>query len=361
MRSTELVTRETWDAALARFGEAAREAYFTFAYHALHGATMAARPVAFLCERGGEALFVPGMRCPIDGPSLGFSPDDVLFDLQTPNGYGGPLATTDDASFLDEAWAGWARSAGKEGAVAAFFRLHPTLENERFLPRSARVLLDRRTALVDLDGGVAAQWSRMQPRRRTTVRKARRGGVTVRWNEPLDWSAYAELYDRAMAGKNADRRLRFDGAYFDALRGVRGTELACVDLGRGVVAGDVFLFGPRVAHYHLGARSDDAPPYVASALMQASIERAAELGLASVHLGGGVTTAVDDALLRFKQSFGARLVDYRVALVVADADRYEALTSAWQRASGGPPRWLLGYRQPFTAGVGDERGSDVRR
>jgi hypothetical protein len=53
--------------------------------------------------------------------------------------------------------------------------------------------------------------------------------------------------------------------------------------------------------------------------------------------------------LKFKQSLGGRLLDFKVALVVADDEAYQKLCSAWARETGAEPQWLLGYRQPKLA------------
>ena len=77
-----------------------------------------------------------------------------------------------------------------------------------------------------------------------------------------------------------------------------------------------------------------------------ALERAADLGLEALHLGGGATVSPDDPLLKFKRSFGGRRLPFQVARVTADVARFNALIRAWEAKEGAPPKWLLGYRQP---------------
>jgi len=329
--------RAGWQDALAGMPPEQRDVYFLPAFHALDEREGSA--FAFVFERGSHRMIVPGLRTAIPGTSA--------FDLQTPNGYGGPLLSEGaPAELAGEAWKAWQVAAAEDGIVAAFFRLHPLLGNRRWLPEDARILVDRKTVYVDLSRGLEPARKSAESRHRNMVNRARKEGVVVRWNEPEDWRAFEALYEAAMVRLKAEGRLRFDPAYFGRLRAIEGTELACTRDPGGLVAGHVFLWGPVWGHYHLAARRDDSPNFTMNLLMQAGLERAAARGLRGLHLGGGASTSADDGVLRFKRSLGGTLLDFEVALVVADLARYDALVSDWTRKEGRPPSWLLGYRQP---------------
>ncbi len=326
-----------WSRALAALPSELQDVYFSPAYHALHAGD--GTPVGFCIEAGEHRLIVPGLQTPI--PTTG------LYDLQTPNGYGGPLLSAGaPLEFVQEAWRGWRTAAAARGIVAAFLRLHPPLGNRGWLPEGSRLLVDRKTVWVDLSAGLQASWRAAESRHRNMVNRARKEGTVVRWNEPDDWREFEALYARAMGRLNAPDRLLFDGAYFSRLRSLEGAELCCTRDEHGVVAGHVFLWGPLWGHYHLAARKDDSPNFTMSFLMQAGLERAAARGLRGMHLGGGASTSPDDGVLKFKQSFGGTLLDFEVALVIADAEKYQALVNDWTEREGRAPSWLLGYRQP---------------
>jgi hypothetical protein len=77
-----------------------------------------------------------------------------------------------------------------------------------------------------------------------------------------------------------------------------------------------------------------------------AFERTAEQGLNGVHLGGGKTTAPDDPLLKFKQSFGGSLLEYKVAMVIGNDQKFQELCEGWIAENSTNPSWLLAYRQP---------------
>ena len=123
-------------------------------------------------------------------------------------------------------------------------------------------------------------------------------------------------------------------------------KLACIRQKGELAAAAVFMFGPRWGHYHLSARRPDAGNHLTNCLLQDALERAAELGLLGMHLGGGRSGDPRDNLLMFKKSIGGQLLDYNVALVIANFEVYRRLCLDWEKETGWQPQWLLGYRQP---------------
>jgi hypothetical protein len=234
-----------------------------------------------------------------------------------------------------------------QGAVAALFRVHPLIETERFLPETARTKVDRSVAFADLRTGRAQAWENAETRHRNMVRKGRQQDVAVTWQEGRE--DFVNLYHASMERLGAGRDLRFNADFFAALWQLPSAQLALAREAGTITAGAVFLFSDRWAHYYLSAREPDAGNYATSILIDAALDRAAELGLDGVYLGGGRSSAADDDLLRFKRSIGGRLLPYRVGRVVIDEDAYEQLTRSWTAAAGAPPSWLLGYREPVPA------------
>lgn len=311
------------------------DVYFTPEYHSLHSANGDGVAMASEIGDGHHRLLIPGLRIAIaEGRS----------DLQSCNGYGGPLGTTEEPSFIEDAWTQWREAAAREQIVAALFRLHPLADVGRFLPRSARVLFDRQTIFVPLNRGLEQVWKSSTSRHRNMVNKGRRQGIDVDW-QSAPWDEFEQLYGQTMDRLGAARSLRFSSAYFAKLSQLRWSELASVRDGRGLVAASVFLWGPRYGHYHLSARRLDAENHLLNCILQNAFERAHARGLLGVHLGGGTAPGSDNPLFRFKQSMGGELRDFKVALIIADATAYEHLCADWSARAGRPPSWLLGYRQ----------------
>jgi GNAT acetyltransferase-like protein len=332
---------EAWGEALARLPLACRDVYFTAGYHGLHAVNGDGTPACSAFEQGSRRLLVPGLRVPIG--------DGRRQDVQTCNGYGGPLAgEAVDDGFIEEAWARWREGASGLGIVAAFFRLHPLLGNQRWLPAGAEVVSDRVTVALDVTVGMDALWKEARPRHRRKVRSAQRDGWRVAWDREEDWQAFPVLYAEALDRLQAPQRLRFSPAYFQALPRLPEARLAAIRDEAGLAAAAVFLRGPLWYHYHLSARRPDTGNDLTSLLLQEGLEQAAREGRQWMHVGGGRSAAPEDALLAFKQSLGGRLLDFKVAMVVVDREAYDGLVESWRADTGRAPSWLLAYRQPKT-------------
>jgi GNAT acetyltransferase-like protein len=338
------VDAEEWTAALHALAVERPDQYFTPEFHDVHAAHGDGTPHASIVRQGPAVLLVPGLRRVIDGGA-------GQWDLQTcRTGCAGPLASAGvDASFLERAWAAWTSEMVAQGAVAAFFRLHPMIANERWLPASADVRVDRSAVVIDLNSGKDHAWASAASRHRNMVRKAQRLQCEVSWND--GHVAFERLYADAMRRLDSDADLRFDQRFFNALWMLSDVELAVVRAEGEIVAGAVFVWAETWGHYFLAARCADAGNHVSNLLLDAAADRAVVRGVSSLYLGGGRTTRPDDPLLQFKRAAGTRLVDYRVALVPINDHARQQLVDVWTAQTGRAPTWLLGYRQPIPAHV----------
>lgn len=349
MRTRVGLSAAEWTEALERFPAASRDIFFTPTFHHLHVANHEGDACCTIVDDGADALLIPGIRCPIL-PTEGTAFSGPYWDIQScASGYAGPLATPGaDRAFLDAAWTAWRKEMAERGIVSVFFRLHPLIENWRWLPSWARVRADRSTVYVDLLEGDDARWRRADGRHRNMVSKARRQGVVVDWQDPRGWADFESLYTAAMNRLGAPERLRYSHDFFAAVSTLHWAELACVRVDGGLAAASVFLFGDRWAHYQFSARQPSCGNHLSNFILQGAVNRAVSRGLEGLYLGGGRSPAPDDALLVFKRSVGGRLLDYRVAILVTEEAVFNGLISEWTQAVGHAPDWLTGYRQPWS-------------
>ena len=69
-------------------------------------------------------------------------------------------------------------------------------------------------------------------------------------------------------------------------------------------AGAVFLMGDPWAHYHLSYRTPQAHNTAMHAIFDMAVPLIAARGCKHIHLGGGITPALDDPLYKFKSRIG---------------------------------------------------------
>ncbi len=266
------------------------------------------------------------------------------FAAQSAYGYGGPLATSDDPSFITAAWEAYRTWAAQRQVLAEFCRFHPEPAQQRFFGGDTR--LNRVTVSVDLTREpLEGQYNALARRK---LRKV--AGVPVRWSrERADWLAFARFYRQAMAALGAQERHLFGDAYFLALAELPAACLCIVGEGDWLSAG-AYLFqdtapepaATGTAEYHLGASSAEGHARGTAYLLQhAAATEARRRGLASLYLGGGITTAPDDSLLFYKRAFSRRERPFHVANAVHRPDLYGGYVRSRGYDPAGPHPHLL--------------------
>lgn len=287
-----------------------------------------ARPVAFTYRQGTRLWFHLCHRRLI--PASGRD------DLETPYGYGGPLANCEDPGFLREADAAFVAWARQEGVVAEFIRFHPLLENWRFCsPDSWKVIYNRPTVAIDLRASKELLSARLNPGFARAARKAERSGLYFRELVPNVWiEPFRVLYEKTM------RRVQAPNSYFFSLERMRGFLADHLDMrmigvfapnpesGPDRLAAAAMVFGgPEDLHYHLGASDPDLLDLRPNNLLfrDLLLWAAQQRRWRRLHLGGGNDARPDNSLLRFKRSLGFGEARYQIGTRIYDQAEYDRI------------------------------------
>ncbi len=248
-------------------------------------------------------------------------------DWQSAYGYGGPLAAEVDDHDLQSAWLALDAIARDRRIVAEFVRFHPLVGNQRLYPGTVRA--DRPVVVLDLTP--ADLLGSYSGRARTAVRKALNEGLAVRWDTPVEAkSAFPRFYREGMRQIAASDFYLFTDAYFDALLDLPGARVSSVVRDGVPLAMGLFLFGPRVAEYHLSAASAEGRQANATnLLLHGAAQAAREAGLTSLYLGGGTTPDVDNPLLWFKTSYAPAGSSFFIGSRIHDPATYADLRAAF--------------------------------
>jgi dTDP-4-amino-4,6-dideoxygalactose transaminase len=262
--------------------------------------------------------------------------DGVLL-ARTPE-YGGPLVTARDVrSAVPEVRAALDAALRDLGVASEVALLGPWLAHRDAVATAWSARPEKTiciSSLEELDARRASLSSNM----RRDITQARRA-LTERWSS-LDTSnaaRFAHRYAEHMDRLGAAERWRLDDAYFAALAddpdvdAWLGEATDCGDDGDrdGDDAGDrasgaavLVVVSGSVASYVYGTRWGRSGPATTLALWRAHEELAAR-GVRELLLGGGVTTADDDSLLRFKRRFAPREEQLLLGARVFDRDAHE--------------------------------------
>jgi len=336
-----------WDAALEPHQPDGVDVYFKAGYHRAHCLSRPEQARLFVFRRDGEQLTYPFRLREIQ--RVGDAPVGGRYqDIESVYGFTGPLATTNDAAFLTDAWSAFADWAGEQKVVAEFVRFNPLLANEPCAPAEMTCEWVREHVVVDLRLGPDRTWhDAYSKNNRNMIRKAERQGLTTKFEDlGNNVEAFVRLYHETMARNRAADEYYFDLPHFETLARSVPTRV-CVARRAGLdVAISLFLIGPDWMHYHLSGCSVEGLGLAANNLiLHEAILEASRLGLRLLHLGGGRTGAADDALLRFKSGFSPLRRPVMIGRRVHLPGPYEEFCALRRKqVSSIPASFFLAYR-----------------
>jgi len=325
---------QAWRVALSRLPASVQDVYFQPEYASLAICSPEQRALLFVYQQGEHTWAYPFVIREIVQVA-GHRLAEPWCDIETPYGYGGPLSNTDDASFLAAAHQSFAIWCRQNRVIAEFVRLHPLLNNQRWLSPQAELIFDRETVSVDLTG-VRDGKPPFSKDAYYMLRRAERAGMSVTVQSPTAGIEYfVGLYGQTMERLLADRDYFFSDEYFVRLADLTGMSgwLLAVEGAGGWLASAIFLRGSCCLHYHLSASiREKAPPGITNLLICSAARLGHRAGLARLHLGGGRTSAPDDSLLKFKLSMATDRHSFFIGKRVHQAEAYAGLKERWSQA-----------------------------
>src|SRR5215213_1977459 len=331
---------EAWLAALKLQPQV--DVYLLPQYHQAYEKQGDGTAYAFTARSDNDSFFYPFLLRRID---------ETWFDIETVYGYTGPLATTTDPAFLNEAWSlffDWCRT---HKVIAEFIRFNPLLDNTRYVDPSYDVKLNRETVVIKLDCSVDELWNSYPGSQRSKIRKALEGGLRCEENStPESLVRFQELYRQTMDRVGAADYYYFTSDYLNSLANGLGDKFKLFtvkDSGGKILAAAIFFVFDKFIHYHLGGSNAEARELRPNNLLFHTVaEWGRSLGYNWLHLGGGHSASADDSLLRFKLSFSGLRRPFHTGQRVHNPEIYESLCSQWLEQSGRAtrPDYFLLYR-----------------
>ncbi|MCA9665824.1 MAG: GNAT family N-acetyltransferase [Myxococcales bacterium] len=322
--------------------ELLEDVYYRADYQALHAAPDA---LELATGDGGFCHGAALRPLPLDaGGAPGWH------DLETPYGYGGPIAH--DLAALERGLERWCERQRDMRHVAELIRFHPLIDARALAARLDFFARDRETVIVDLGVSAEARRAAYHPSARRHLARARRAlEVRPLRADERDAERLAAMHHAMLGRQRADARHWAPTSYYASLLGAPWSDAWAATLDGEVIAAMCFISSTaRIAHYHLGGGDKRGRAHAAHyLLLDHAFEHYAARGASWMHLGGGRGAALDDSLLRFKRRFSPRAASYYVGGIVHDPQRYRAL-------GGAQHGWFLGYRR----GVGRDSQQDAR-
>lgn len=320
-----------WNRVVSEFPE--KDVYYSFEYCQWNAEKEngQARLVYFQNDQG--SLIYPFILRKIDhGAGRQF------FDITTPYGYGGPLLFGDE-SVVEEFARQFRAYCIETDVVSEVVRLHPLLNNARYLDRYCNLHYIRKTAAVDLTGALCEIQENYSSMNKRNIKKALANGLhclEVSKNEE-NIHTFSELYQGTMERKEAADYYYFG---YSSLReqlvdtAVSKSHLLFAYSGEKVVAAVILFTAGEFAHYHLGA-SDKAHLELRpnNLLFDFMVILSKQMGCKLLHLGGGCQE--NDSLFHYKASFSNdNHYDFFLGTNIYNHEIYQELVEHAARRSG---------------------------
>jgi len=328
-----VIDAQKWRQTLAQMPKGLQDVYFFPEYIAMHRFKSTAQALMFIYRQSDKLWIYPFTITPITRIGKRHVEEDV-FDIETPYGYGGPLANTDDMDFIAEAlhaFESWCRT---RGAVSEFVRFHPLVRNERWAGPKMELLRERENVSLDLgqiDGGRLP----FNGKARNMLKRAERLEIRVVAYTDNYFGKFIDLYLRTMDVIKADEYYFFSDAYFQALQElVRDSGwLLVAEKDQIWLAASLFLKGPKWVHYHLSASDlDKRLPGSTNLILYTCAKLAKNEGLDLLHLGGGRPGGSEnDPLLKFKKSMATDSHDFYIGKRIHNREVYVYLRDLWEQ------------------------------
>ena len=254
------------------------------------------------------------------------------FDIQSPYGYGGPIATTTDPEILTRAHSAFSNWCHEYKILVEFIRFHPILQNERYF--SGDHFIDRTTIAIDLSGEFKIQYSK---RVKQKIKKLPLHGLSYTQKNKKDFAFFCECYGTTMQRIGADVSYFFPQDYFKQLYQWEQCEILTASEEASLpCAASIFLKDGNLMEYHLSCTTERGFTLDATTFLLNSIALSAQaLGITWLHLGGGTDNSNDNPLLFFKKGFSNSIFSFKIGRAIHNKQHYQTLKE--QFASAGKP------------------------
>jgi hypothetical protein len=245
-------------------------------------------------------------------------------DLITPYGYGGAFFWGENrAAVADGFWRAFDAWAAGERVVSEFVRF--SLFEDELLPYPGEREQKLVNVVRDLAPSPAELWMDVEHKVRKNVKKARRSGVRVEFDDTgarLD--DFLRLYLDTLARREAPERYAFSREFFERMPAQRVYVHALH--GDEVVSSELVLLSEHHAYSFLGGTRSDAFELRPNDLLKWElILWAKEAGKRRFVLGGGYEDG--DGIFRYKRSFAPDgLVPFFTGSRVLQPELYDELT-----------------------------------
>lgn len=330
MSSFEIITgleQAHWDSTVKSFPE--WDVYYLHAYMHVMAEHGDGEPLLLYFEGDTSRMCysVHKRDIALAAPFRGLLPPQTWYDLTTPYGYGGPLADGDFSPREQQKFMNlFLQYCRENGIVTQFVKFHPLTQNQRLFSGLGQVQQVKHTIMMDLSDPDRIL-ANMDPKNRNVIRKARRCGCEIFFDNGQELDTFIRIYELTMDRLEAKPYYYFPRAYYDYLLSHMGENMVVFYCRKDgvIISAAIFFLNDRYMHYHLSGTLPEYRQYAPTNLLlyEAALWGCGR-GITQLHLGGGV--GVSDSLFGFKKQFNrSGYLPFCIGKTVVDPKAYEYL------------------------------------
>ncbi|MCP4214733.1 MAG: aminoacyltransferase [bacterium] len=316
----------------------AHDFYHLNSYHKIAENNGEGSPLLFYYREDDRFIAMPFLTRPVHTVKGLEKADKKLTDATSVYGYAGPITNSKetDEHFIQNFNTHLTQFLNENSIVTAFSRLHPVLENHRFLSQD-HLIAPGNTISIDLTLPETEQLKGFRKNNIRSIKNAYKQGVKVHVDD--DWKYlqdFMDIYKTTMDKVSATDYYYFEESYFHSLREALGDSLKlfAAEYEGKIVSASLFTFTKGIVQYHL---SGSLPEYSKLCAFHCILDnvrrRAVEQQATDLHLGGGVGNG-EDHLFFFKAGFSKRRHKFHLWKNTINPGVYEELKemkSQWNR------------------------------
>jgi hypothetical protein len=327
-----------WRELIERLPDELNDVYLTPEYGEVFQREGYGLALCFLYQDGDDLFLYPFLKRRIKKVA-NRTISTPCYDLETPYGYGGPIANSMDGEFLRRAHQSFSGFCCSERIVCEFVRFHPIMRNERFSAEHMHTSFNRPTVYIDVASDEETIWGNYTGTGRNMIRKAKKSGVVIEPSRsPEELRQFVDIYQETMDRVGANRFYFFPFSFFENMRLLfkDSFRLLLARWNGDIVAGAVFLKNDTYCHYHLaGSRRDCLKVAPNNLILHQAVLEAVRGKQKKMHIGGGSSTSQKDSLFRFKANFSPLRTKYSIGTRIHLPELYEQLKQIWQEENQG--------------------------
>lgn len=324
IKKSEVVS--SWNQYLKSFELASQDIYFTENYVRLYEDNEQ-QAVCYVYQENENILLLPFLR------SVFTWNGEILYDFETPYGYGGPIVNTDDQGFVGRALNALMEYGKKYGYLAGFIRFHPVLHNSDLCKNVFHIILDRHTVAMDLSMDIDEVWMQeVHTKNRNVIKKAEKNGLTFVADYNYEYlDHFIALYNGTMDKLGATNFYYFADSYYKKLvKNIPDSFLGVVKQGDEVLSAAIFMYSGPYGHYHLsGSNKSKLALSPNNYMLWEAAKELKKQGVERFHLGGGINSDESNSLLLFKMKYSKSLYDFCLGKLIFNQEKYDVICAEW--------------------------------